>query len=405
MAQAFFHRTELANKLAGMILSKAPIAATASGLFLAAPRRTGKSTFVREDLRPALAKLGAVVLYVDLWADRQQDPAIAIVQTVRAELAKHEGVITRLARSSGMDKLNLGGLQFNLDNVGLGKGVSIAQALAALSDEVKKPIAFVIDEAQHSITTAGGADALFALKAARDELNSSEHFGLRMVATGSDRAKLAMLRQSKDQAFFNAFLQDFPLLGRDYIEWFCEHAELPVKLDVDATFSLFRDASHRPEILAAALAEVTFDLALAPQDIPARFKQSVDRQVLEARQQMQKLVRSLPPNQAAVLVVMAHMAEAYAPYDQTTTVPKYSKVLQALTGAEERLDNNQITAALEALKDKRLVWKADRGVYQLEEASLVNDLQEAGMFAALEETASQDSAAPPPATPVVRERP
>ena len=50
-----------------------------SGLFLAAPRRTGKSTFLRQDLRPVLEERGDLVLHVDLWEDRKVDPAQPII--------------------------------------------------------------------------------------------------------------------------------------------------------------------------------------------------------------------------------------------------------------------------------------------------------------------------------------
>lgn len=41
-----FKRTELANEVADKILFTSPTSASSSGLFLAAPRRTGKSTFL-----------------------------------------------------------------------------------------------------------------------------------------------------------------------------------------------------------------------------------------------------------------------------------------------------------------------------------------------------------------------
>jgi hypothetical protein len=44
-----------------------------NGLFLAAPRRTGKSTFLQGDLKPALEAAGVVVVCVDLWADARRD--------------------------------------------------------------------------------------------------------------------------------------------------------------------------------------------------------------------------------------------------------------------------------------------------------------------------------------------
>src|SRR5471032_1339004 len=46
-----------------------------SGLFLAAPRRTGKSTFLREDLIPECEARGWLAVYVDLWANKEKDPA------------------------------------------------------------------------------------------------------------------------------------------------------------------------------------------------------------------------------------------------------------------------------------------------------------------------------------------
>ena len=55
-----FKRTELANEVADKILFTSPTSASSSGLFLAAPRRTGKSTFLREDLRLSAPDLSNV---------------------------------------------------------------------------------------------------------------------------------------------------------------------------------------------------------------------------------------------------------------------------------------------------------------------------------------------------------
>jgi hypothetical protein len=63
---------------------------------------------VREDLRPSLEAGGALVISVDLWEDRKADPGDVIIAAVRAQLAKREGVIARLAKSSGMEKVAVG---------------------------------------------------------------------------------------------------------------------------------------------------------------------------------------------------------------------------------------------------------------------------------------------------------
>lgn len=367
--------------MADKILYVPPGSASSSGLFLAAPRRTGKSTFLREDLRPQLEAKGALVLYADLWENRKADPGDVIIAAVRSELAKHEGVVTRLARASGMDKVNLGGVSFSLDRVGLGNGPSLSSALAALSDETGMVIVLVIDEAQHAITTEYGNDALFALKAARDELNSSRHKGLRVVATGSNQDKLAMLRNSKDQAFFGAPLVKFPSLGKDYIQWFCEHLNLSTALSVDVVYELFVRASFRPEMLGAAADALRFDFELVPGDVPARFSRAVEEQIDASNAEQLRVVHSLTPLQSAVLRVLASKGPQYAPFEAETLVV-YQKILDAIAPGTPaiRADVPNVQQALAALQEKALVWRASRGVYALEDASLRDTLAQEGML-------------------------
>ena len=380
MAGTIFHRTELAERMVKGIMASAVGSASASGLFLAAPRRTGKSTFVREDLRPALQKCGATVLYVDLWANKQADPGAVIVGAVRAELAKHDGIVAKLAKSVGMEKVTVGGVAFSLDRVGLGKEISLSGALAALSDETKQPIVLLIDEAQHAITTDGGYDALFALKAARDELNSSEHYGLRIVATGSNRDKLAMLRNSKDQAFFGAPLVSFPALDADYILWFCKGVGLAGPLDPDAVMTLFRRAGHRPEILGAAADSIRFDFNIKPADVGAAFAKAVGEQIEEADQQTLRVIQALTPLQSAVLRVLARDGEKYAPFE-TGTMESYRAMLSALAIGEATVpDVSNVQASLGALQEKSLIWKEKRGVYSLEESTTAELMRQHGLL-------------------------
>ncbi|MCY1270052.1 hypothetical protein D9M68_184970 [compost metagenome] len=378
-----FRRKALAAQLAAKIQEVSPTSASSSGLFLTAPRRTGKSTFLREDLRPALEDLGTLVVYADLWEDRRADPGEVVVGAVRAELAKHEGVITRLARAAGMDKVAVGGLSFSLDRVGLGEGISLSAALAALSDESNKPIVLVIDEAQQSIVSEKGNDALFALKAARDELNSSRHKGLRIVATGSNRDKLAMLRNSRDQAFYGAPLVPFPALGMDYIQWFCDRLNLGAKLDPIQVFELFKRASFRPELLGAAADALRFDFGVAPADVPARFAAAVEEQIVESNVEQMRVVHSLTPLQSTVLRVMAVRGNSYAPFE-ATTMDAYSMVLKSIDPrSDAKVDVSGAQQALAALQEKALVWKAARGVYALEETGLIALMDQAGMLAAV----------------------
>ncbi|UFH50429.1 ATP-binding protein [Pseudomonas sp. KNUC1026] len=385
MSATFYHRPALASRLSKLILNVAVGSAAGSGVFLAAPRRTGKSTFVREDLRPALEEAGAIVLYADLWKDLTKDPGAVIVEAVREAVGRSEGFITRLAKSAGMEKVTVGGLNFSLDRIGLGKDIDLTSALVALSDESRKVIVLMIDEAQQAITTEQGAAALFALKAARDELNSSKHHGLRVVCTGSNRDKLAMLRNSKDQAFFGASMVEFPTLDQAFIDWFCANVDLPAALDPATVFELFEECGFRPELLGAAADEIRFDFSLDPSQVAVRFAECVRAQANELQANLKKVIHSLTPVQSAVLRVMSVKGDDFAPFE-APTMALYAKAMQqaAVSEQQAKAEISNVQQALIALQEKNLVWRASRGVYAVDEPVTVELLQAAGMLEGLD---------------------
>ncbi|MDB5776508.1 MAG: hypothetical protein JWP38_2641 [Herbaspirillum sp.] len=377
-----FHRPALAKNLAKQVLHPGASSAASSGVFVAAPRRTGKSTFVREDLRPAFEAEDASVVYADLWANPSADPGTVIVAAIRAALATSEGALLRLFKGAGLSKVQVGGaFSFDLDRLGLGKEVSLTDALVALSDETKKMIVLIIDEAQHAITTKAGINTLFALKAARDELNSSQHFGLRILCTGSNQDKLAMLRNGKDQAFFGAPMVKFPMLGKDFVEWFCQKAGLAAELDAEKVWPLFIEAGYRPELLGAAADQIRFDFEADAKTVFNRFSAEVRRLAEEMNNVQRKVVHNLTPIQQAVLRVMAAAGPKFAPFE-AATLDKYRIAMQStgVPAEEVKIDVPSAQQALYALQEKKLVWKASRGVYDLEEQSLKDILAAEGLL-------------------------
>ncbi|MEF9944217.1 MAG: ATP-binding protein, partial [Burkholderiaceae bacterium] len=98
-----FPRHALAQELMTALQGKALLGDSHNGLFLAAPRRTGKSTFLQGDLRPALQAAGVVVVYVDLWADARRDPGGLIAEAIARALEPQLGLVTRAARKAGLE--------------------------------------------------------------------------------------------------------------------------------------------------------------------------------------------------------------------------------------------------------------------------------------------------------------
>jgi len=377
-----FHRTELAHEYALRLLDPPPTSSVRSGLFLAAPRRTGKTTFLRRDLVPALENGGALVLYVDLWQERDADPGEVITTAVAAALEKRDGAIRRLARRvATLEEVSVGSVSIALGAAEQGTaGVSLTDALEALSADADRVIVLIVDEAQHAITSKRGINALFGLKAARDALNLGEGRGLRIVATGSNRDKLAMLRNSKDQAFFLAPLVDFPSLGEDYVRWFIEQLPFADELDVADTFAGFVSAGHRPEILTAATDAVLYGGDAGAEPVAVRLARAVEREIAAADQHLLQPVLALTPLQSSVLREIAASGTRFAPFEQAT-MERYATTLARLSTRSSLVPSTtNVQGALVALKEQGLVWQAARGVYALEETRLAELMRAAGML-------------------------
>ena len=362
--QAVFHRPELATRLVADLLEPPAASPVRSGLFLAAPRRTGKSTFLIADLVPALRAAGAHVLYIDLWEDPAKDPAQAIVEAVGASVADEKRAAAKLVRAIGrIETVSAAGMvtvSLRRPDGGV-VDVSLTRALKALSETIERTIVLIVDEAQQAITTDAGSRAMFALKAARDALNIARPHGLRIVATGSNRDKLAMLRSAKDQAFYGAPLTRFPPLGEGYVRWALERHGLIDVLELATAVELFDRCGHEPEILNAALGEIAY--GTEAEDTATRLEATVDALLREADLVRLRQVLALPALQGAVLHEMASAGDAYAPF-HVGTRERYAR---RMSDSADVPGESSVQSALTALQRKGLVWRASRGVYALED--------------------------------------
>lgn len=362
MRVPIFHRAVLAQNIALRALSHRGL----SGVFISAPRRTGKSTLIKEDMLPFFEKKGVEVIYVDLWQNRDRDPGELISEAVADHLRTREGALLQWARKGGLDRVKVGGIEVDINKVGIGQGKSFAKALSELSDATGAMIVLVIDEAQHAMTTEAGATALFSLKAARDELNGSTHHGFRLIATGSNRDKLHLLAQGKDQAFMGAATMDLEPLGKDYIEWERALHDGPFRPSIESMGKVFASAGHRPETLRKVLDDLAFRFDVTVENVDALFEQAFDQVMVDARQAFMRQINSLPPLQAAVITVMAREGIDFAPF-RPHTIDLYENQCIALSREPVRIDDSAVQYALEALRTKTLVWKSARGVYAVED--------------------------------------
>jgi hypothetical protein len=75
---------------------------------------------------------------------------------------------------------------------------------------------------------------------------------------------------------------------------------------------------------------------------------------------------------------MADSGDRYAPFE-SGTIDKYKAVLRNMkSDRASKVDVTTVQQALLALQDKSLVWKESRGVYALEDASIIDLLRSQG---------------------------
>ena len=222
-----FLRPELAQAMTRQLLQPGVLdEGLRSGLFLSGLRRTGKTTFLRHDLIPALEEAGAVVIYVDLWSDTRTSPEVLGLAAVRKTLADLQtpasDVLQKLARVTGADVGAFGfKFGFKLETVGTEDGPTLADALTEVVDQARTDVVLIVDEVQHAITSDGGNQMLLALKSARDAINlrpdTPGHFIF--IGTGSHRALVSELTTGHNQAFVGATSVAYPVLIGNYVEY------------------------------------------------------------------------------------------------------------------------------------------------------------------------------------------
>lgn len=366
----YYPRTTLAEELANALEGKAAFSDAPNGLFLAAPRRTGKSTFLQSDLMPELARRQVVVIYVDLWADQKRDPGSLIAEAVARALVKKLGVVAKTAKSAGLESISLGGIKIDTSKIGQVDGTTLADALRALVETSKTPVALIIDEAQHALTSEAGETAMAALKSARDQLNRPGQVKLMLVMSGSDRDKLLRLVNTNAAPFFGSQIHRLPELGTDFIDHIAQliARQRPdlTKIDTAKLFEAFVLYGQRPQFFMETLGQVLSPLSTHTGTFEQAMLDKAAQQQKNDEAQMESDYTALKPLEQAVLWRMLELGTRFRPYD--------AEALQFYTNKTgEKVTVAKAQKALEGLRAHQpsLIWKSARSEYAVEDAAML----------------------------------
>lgn len=240
------------------LLGAGPVSSTS----IFAPRRTGKTVFLRQDLTPAAIERGYRVAYADLWQTKLS-PGVALIRGLEEALApKNLGERILDKAKTPVKKFKAKGAVGELNGeleVELGDAKKVATDIALqIEDLVEKlcakgPLLLLVDEAQE---LARSKEAELVATALRTALTKHRD-KVRVVFTGSSRTQLAHVFSNAKAPLYSvgAAIQDFPLLDRGFVKFVADkfYAATKRRLSVDEAFAEFEHFNFQPEPFLAAV--------------------------------------------------------------------------------------------------------------------------------------------------------
>ena len=299
-----------------------------------------------------------------------RDPAALIAEAIARALQPHLGLIAKTAKKAALDKLGLGSwLQIDITKIGKVDGLTLADALRVLHEAAARPVALIIDEAQHALTSEAGENAMSALKSARDQLNRPGDVALMLVMSGSDRDKLLRLVNTSGAPFYgsqSSACRCWGPISSPTIVQLIEAQRPDLRpVDVAALQTAFEGFGNRPQFFMEALGQKLSPLAvLTGRFEPAMLEAAKQRQH-DDEAQMGSDYASLKPTEQAVLWRMLEQGSRFRPYDAEALKFYRERVGRVVSAA-------QAQKAMESLRQRMpaLVWKAARGDYAVEDDAM-----------------------------------
>jgi hypothetical protein len=363
-----FPRPALAADIAKELLGQVFLSDAPNGLFLAAARRTGKTEFLKNDLRPALEQAGVLVAYVDLWDDKTRSPMALIAQALAQVVNQSLGLIAQAAKKTGLDSINLAGIKIDTSKIGKTDGMTLHSVLSLIHTQTGQKIALMIDEAQHALTSAEGDATMSALKSARDQLKIHGQAQLLLILSGSHRDKLMRLLSTSAAPFWGSQVRTLPTLGRPFIDKIAQELCLQsgAVVDANALMEAFSLCGERPQFFFDAITEARHNA-----ETGVSLEQKLMRVAQQRRQRdrdgMRSVYTALPPLEQTMLWRLLQQESAFKAFDAAALAFYSQQVGKSVTAT-------QAQKAMDRLRDNDppLIWKSLRGEYSLYDVEMLD---------------------------------
>lgn len=329
-----------------------------------APRRTGKTVFLRQDLTPAAQKLGYVVAYADLWQTKR-NPGVSLIRGLEEALEPKtlaQKAMQSLKRpvKAIKSEAKFGDAGFGLEVDLEGPKASPTEVALRIEELVaqlvaKQPLLLLVDEAQELARTKEAELIATALRTAITKYR--DH--MRVVFTGSSRSQLAHVFSNTDSPLYSvgATVREFPLLDRRFVEFVANKfkAAVPARqLSVEDLWRQFLRFNQRPEPLLTAVVAVLMNPQLS-------FDEAADIQWEEQHKEdhHEGTWSSLDPLQQQLVVLFS---------EEPQVKPFAKQTLAKLAGRMglKTLDTSSVQWAIKVLAERNVVARSPRGLFEFE---------------------------------------
>lgn len=349
MTQDLWHfpRTALAEQVMGMFDT-----GLSSALTFFAPRRMGKTEFLRKDITPVAEAHGWPVFYFS-FLDADTGAATAFIDALAA-FARGESWFARAGKMLGrVSKVSGGaaGVQAGVE-IRDGAKEDIKGAISRLATEHGK-VLLLLDEVQalarpeHTLLVA-------ALRTALDMHKDQ----VKVIFTGSSREGLRRMFSQANAPFFH-FGQNlpFPQLGKDFTDHLAVAVERVTQrqIDKEALWLAFGEMGYVPQLCRALVER----MALNPDVSLEQAQQAMMREVHQGRDHPQDWEQCSALEQRLLLLIAHGGAELYG-------APVRERLARQI-GIPD-ITVSSVQSALRSLSRRGLVFKAgDRRKYEIED--------------------------------------
>lgn len=321
-----------------------------SHITLFAPRRQGKTQFVRHELLPAAREHGWFAARIDLWRNRD-NPALGLVEGLEAVAAaeRPRGLLhtplrlTKLKATAKAAGVEVGGEwemvapaaplpEATLEN-------RLSTALHAIAGKAEH-VLLVLDEFQ-ALAEAKNPNFIAAFRTVVQDLQGR----LTLFYTGSSRAELnAMFRKAKAPLFQSAQSMQLPALDRAFVQSRADYLRhvAGMEVDVDALERIFLALDSTPLFLNEIVVDM---LAQNSPDVGAAVRRWLEDKRANEFEERFEAMRDLDlavalwlatPGERSVYTAEARAfyAEVLEPFDVRIQTPDIQNAVRRLTKSQ-----------------------------------------------------------------------